>query len=121
MRSRQKGITFIGWLILMVPIAIVAYAGIRLAPLYLNYQKVATSINDIAKKHTSGEQFNPPAVRKELANSFDINSVTYPTIDAVEIVRDGDKWTIQTSYEDEVNLFAGISLVVKFAKRRTID
>ena len=32
MRKYQRGVTFIGWIILMIPIAIVFYAGIRLTP-----------------------------------------------------------------------------------------
>ena len=45
MRAHQHGITFIGWLFLLVPIAIVAYAGIRIAPVYLNYMKVSRSLD----------------------------------------------------------------------------
>src|SRR5882724_2623060 len=44
MRNRQQGITSIGWLVLLAPFAIVLYAGIRLAPLYLNYMKVVREI-----------------------------------------------------------------------------
>jgi hypothetical protein len=121
MRSRQKGITFIGWLILLVPVAIVAYAGIRLAPMYLNYMKVAKAISQVAAGHAGGGQINPTEVRKDLTNHLYIDSVTYPTADAIEVVRDGDKWLVQANYEDEAPLFAGISLVVKFEKRATID
>ena len=32
MRSKQTGVTFIGWVILLIPVAICAYAGLRLAP-----------------------------------------------------------------------------------------
>ncbi len=39
----------------------------------------------------------------------------------MEVVRDGDKWVMRTNYEDEAPLFAGISLLVKFDKRATID
>ena len=41
MRQRQRGITFIGWIVLLIPVAIVGYALIRVAPVYLNYMKVA--------------------------------------------------------------------------------
>ncbi len=55
MHARQKGITFIGWLILLVPVAIVGYAGIRLAPMYLNYMKVAKAMKQIAAEHAGDE------------------------------------------------------------------
>jgi hypothetical protein len=121
MHSRQKGITFIGWLILLVPVAIVLYACIRLAPMYLNYMKVSKAITQVAAGHSGDSQINATAVRTELINHLYIDSVTYPTADAVEVKRDGDKWVLQTNYEDEAPLFAGISLVVKFVKRSTID
>ncbi len=41
MRHTQRGVTFLGWLILLIPVAIVVYAGIRLTPIYLNYMRVA--------------------------------------------------------------------------------
>jgi hypothetical protein len=121
MHSRQKGITFIGWLILLVPVAIVGYAGIRLAPMYLNYMKVAKAMTEVAAAHAGDSQINPPAIRKELDNHLYIDSVTYPAPEAIEVVRDGDKWLLRTNYEDEAPLFAGISLVIKFEKRAPID
>ncbi|MEO8309240.1 MAG: DUF4845 domain-containing protein [Pseudomonadota bacterium] len=121
MQSRQKGITFIGWLILLVPVAIVGYAGIRLAPMYLNYMKVAKAMTQVSAGHAGDTQVNPTAIRNELINHLYIDSVTYPTGDALEVVRDGEKWAIQTNYEDEAPLFADISLVIKFAKRSPID
>ena len=52
MRARQKGITFIGWLFLLVPVAIVGYSGIRLAPKYLTYMKVTKALKQTAAEYT---------------------------------------------------------------------
>ena len=54
-RNRQLGVTALGWLILLTPFAIVIYAGIRLAPVYLNYMKVAKAID---KAHETNGGFN---------------------------------------------------------------
>ncbi len=121
MHSRQKGITFIGWLILLVPVAIVGYAGIRLAPMYLNYMKVSKAMTQVAAGHSGDDKVNPAAMRVDLINHLYIDSVTYPTADTVEVMRDGEKWVMRTSYEDQAPLFAGISLLVKFDKSITID
>jgi hypothetical protein len=34
---KQRGVTTIGWIFLLAPVAVVLYAGIRVAPEYLNY------------------------------------------------------------------------------------
>ena len=48
MIRRQRGVTFIGWLILLIPVAIVGYVAIRLVPIYLNYMRVAHSVEQTA-------------------------------------------------------------------------
>ena len=37
MRNYQRGMTVLGWMLLLIPVAIIGYAGIRVAPIYLNY------------------------------------------------------------------------------------
>src|ERR1700738_5657133 len=54
MRNRQQGVTAIGWLVLLTPFAILLYAGIRLAPLYLNYMKVVRAMDGAASSVKSG-------------------------------------------------------------------
>ena len=48
MRSRQRGVTFIGWLVLLTPLVVVGYGAMRLAPVYLNYMKVVRALNLVA-------------------------------------------------------------------------
>jgi len=40
MRQTQRGITLLGWMLLLIPIVIIAYAAIRVTPIYLNYFRV---------------------------------------------------------------------------------
>ncbi len=50
----------IGWLILLIPVAIVIYAGIRLAPVYLNYMKVARVARaTLTSEYKTGESDAP--------------------------------------------------------------
>jgi hypothetical protein len=121
MRRHQKGITFIGWLFLLMPLAMVAYAGIRLAPLYLNYMKVAKALQQTAAEYKGDEQINPAAVRVALTKRFDVDSIDFPEISSVSISRDGDHWVLEANYEDTAPLFTGISLLVHFDKRAVVQ
>jgi hypothetical protein len=122
MRRRQSGITFIGWLILLLPVAVVGYAVLRLTPLYLNYLKVSKSVNQTATeyKDDAGGQLNPTEVRKALQRHWDIDSIDYPTVNDISVMREGEQWVIEANYEDQVKLFGGISLLVHFDKRATV-
>jgi len=121
MVSRQRGITMIGWLVLLVPIAILGYAGIRLAPVYLNYMKVMRSIEQTAKQLREEDPVTAQSIRTTLQKHFDIESVDYPTVKDMSIRRDGNVWLIEAEYEDVAPLFSNLSLLVKFDKLATIE
>ena len=55
MRQRQQGITFIGWLFLLIPVAIVGYCVIRLTPVYLNAMKVSKALHETASEFKGDE------------------------------------------------------------------
>lgn len=121
MRSRQAGITFIGWLFLLAPVALVAYAGIRLAPVYLNYLKVAKALEQTATENVGEAQLNVEAVRRALSRRFDIDGVTFPNSRSVTVTRDGGNWVLAADYEDIVPMFGGVSLLVHFDKRAVVE
>jgi Domain of unknown function (DUF4845) len=117
MRSRQTGITFIGWVVLLIPVAILVFAGIKLAPLYMNQFKVARVMDQTADSNRGDETLSPQAVRGELERRFDIESVETPTPQDVVIEREGDNWIMIAQYDRETTLFGNISLLVHFNKR----
>lgn len=121
MRSRQAGITFIGWILLLTPIAVVGYAAIRLAPVYLNYMKVAKALKQTAEENAGEAQINPAAVRSSLQARFDIDSIDFPKVSDVSVAREGNNWVLSIDYEDQAPLFAGISMLVKFDKRAVVE
>ena len=121
MRSRQTGITFIGWLFLLTPVALVGYAGIRLVPMYLNYMKVAKALEQTASENTGETTLNVDSVRRALDKRFDIDGVTYPETSSISVARDGTHWVLTADYEDSAPMFAGISLLVHFEKRAVVE
>jgi len=119
MRHSQRGVTFVGWLFLLSAVAIVAYEGIRITPLYLNYMRVARSLDRLkepAKEGESANAANARALHTVLARSFEINSIEYPDLSDIDIHRDGDHWAAIADYDDNAPLFGNLTLVVHFHK-----
>ncbi len=115
MHNRQQGVTAIGWLILLTPFAILIYAGIRLAPVYLNYMKVVRAIDQAASTGKSSA-VDSTAIRTAIDRHFEIDMVEYPTIKDIQIRRDAGAWLIEAKYDDEAPLFGNVSLHVTFDK-----
>jgi Domain of unknown function (DUF4845) len=120
MRSKQAGVTFIGWIILMVPIAICVYAGIRLAPVYLNYMKVVRSLEEIKSEFKGGDAGSQTAIRNALEKHLNIESVDYPDIKDIKITRDGKEWVVNAAYDDQAPLFSNVFILVSFDKTVTL-
>lgn len=118
MRSRQAGITFIGWLILLVPVAIVVYAGIRMFPKYLNYYNLSKAMQNTATEFAGDDatSINATAVRRALQGRFDVTDIDYPAVSDIQVVRDGDHWVMRVNYEETAPLFGHISLLLNFDK-----
>lgn len=116
MRTRQRGITLIGWLFLLAPLAIVVYAGIRLTPVYLNYMKVVRTLERMAEELRNEDALGPQVIRTSLEKRLGIESVDHPTVSQFQITRDGRAWTVRAEYEDIAPLFANVSLLLTFDK-----
>ncbi|HWW32309.1 MAG TPA: DUF4845 domain-containing protein [Steroidobacteraceae bacterium] len=115
MRFRQRGVTFIGWLFLLTPLVVVGYAGVRLAPVYLNYMKVVRALNLVASDAASNA--DPRAIRTTIDKHFEIDMVDYPTSKDIKVTKSAaGGWDVEASYDDEAPLFANISLHVVFDK-----
>ena len=116
MRNRQQGVTAIGWLFLLAPFAIVVYASIRLAPVYLNYMKVVRAIDNAASTAKGGGPGDATAIRTAIDRHFEVDMVEFPTIKDIQIRREGGSWVIEAKYDDEAPLFGNVSLHVIFDK-----
>lgn len=123
MRNRQKGVTFIGWLFLLTPLALLVYCLIRLTPVYLNYFAVSKSMTQVASEYKGqeGAAVNVTEVRNALQRRFDVDGINYPEVKTITVTRDGEKWIMESNYEDEVKVFAGISLLVHFDKKVAVQ
>jgi hypothetical protein len=121
MHKRQAGITFIGWLVLLVPVAIVVYGAIRLLPVYMNHFKVSKVVEQAADESSGEPSVNAAEVRRSIQRRLDIEGVEFPTLDEIKVARDGDQWAIEVDYERVAPLFGAINLLVVFNKRVVIQ
>ncbi len=120
MLARQRGVTAIGWLILLIPFAVIIYAGIRLIPIYMNYMSVARSLNELTTEYRTGGA-TPDAIRSSLQKRFDVEGIDYPQVKDINISRAGQGWSVEAAYYDQAPLFLHITLQVQFDKTVTLS
>ena len=96
MRRHQRGITTLGWLILLIPVALVFYAGVRLTPVYLNYMKVSHTLDQVVGE-VPNETATADGIRNIIGKHMDIDSLDYPDVKDLKVTRVNSVWQIEAA------------------------
>ena len=112
--TRQKGMTGIGWLIVLGLIGFFVLLTLKMVPSYLEYYKIVSTLESIAEE--SG--FDSPAeIRNLLERRFDISYVNTIQPKDVIIKSSGNNYKVQAKYDSKVHLFGNVSVLMAFDKQ----
>jgi len=121
MKSRQRGVTAIGWIFLLTPMVIVLYAGLRAGPEYFNYYKVVTAMKETATQLKSDETLSPQTIMSSLAKRFDTGYIDRPTVSEIKIEKGERGWQMTCDYEATTPVFGNLYLLMSFKSTVVID
>lgn len=119
MRSRQTGLTFLGLLLLILVVGTWVYAGIRLAPIYLEYMKVASSLDKVQDEFNANPGTTEYMIRTALDKHFDVEYVNVITQKDIVIKREGNVYRVTASYEETAPFAFNVYFLVAFD--RTVE
>jgi hypothetical protein len=120
MRYREGGVTFLGWLVILVPVALVLYAGIRLVPVYLEYMKIARTLEQVSTESV-GDVADPRTLRYAIERRFDVEDVHVITKDDIKITKEGSGYRVEAAYEAVAPFISNVDLLVTFDKVVVVD
>lgn len=116
---RQTGMTTLGVIILVGFVGLIAFGGIRLTPVYLNYMKVASVITGVQEEF-DGAGPTKATIRKSISRRFDIDSVAVIKAKEVEIKTVDGGFEVSATYSHKADFIGNISFLVDFDKRAII-
>jgi Domain of unknown function (DUF4845) len=116
MRSRQRGATFIGMLVIVAILGLGLYAAIRLTPLYLEHMAVVRALEQTAKEHKDGGATSPNELRTSLDRRWTIEDIKSVGVKEIEIRKTSGGYTMRAWYRAETPFIANVRLVVDFDK-----
>lgn len=121
MRDKQRGMTFLGIVVLVIVVGAWVYAGIRLVPKYLEYMKIAATLEKVRDEYGSNPESTEFMLRKAIERHFDIDMVNAIDANMIEIRRDGGTFIVRAAYEDTVPLAGNVSFLVTFDKTVEVE
>jgi hypothetical protein len=108
--------TMLGIIVLVVVVGAWVYAGIRLTPIYLEYMRVASTLEKVRDEFSANPGTTEFMLRKAVERHFDIEMVEIITSNDIEIEKDGSVFTMRAAYDDTAPLAGNVSLLVSFDK-----
>ena len=112
---RETGMTTVGVMVLVVFVGLFAFAAIRLAPVYLNYMKVAGVLDGVFKEFDSQ---NPTraAIRTSISRRFDVESVGVISYRDITVTPDSGGFLVVAEYDHKAPFIANVNFLVSFQK-----
>ena len=114
MRSRQRGATFLGMVVILAILGFALYAGIRLTPLYLEYMAVARALEQTAKEEAGAT--SPQTLRNALERRWTIETIDSIQPKDIEIKKAGNGFTMRAYYEAQAPFLGNLFLLARFDK-----
>lgn len=118
---KQRGVTMIGWIFLLIPMAITLYAAIRVAPVYMNHYKLVSAMEKTATQLKADEVVSPQSIRNTLSRHFDTGYVDDLKAAEIDVQRGDGVWSMTAEYEKTVPLFGNMHLLMAFKKTVSIS
>ena len=116
MQHRQRGMTMLGILVLVVVVGAWVYSGIRMTPKYLEYMRIAATLEKVRDEFDSNPGTTEFMLRKAVERHFDIEMVEVITSNDIEITKEGGMFTMRAAYDATVPLISNISFLLEFDK-----
>lgn len=112
----QKGMTAIGWLLVLGLIAFFTLITLRLVPAYLEFAKVTSVLESLQNepgitRKTRGE------IIQMITKRFDVNDVYQVDAKQVKITKEKGVLTVSINYERREHLVGNVDVVTTFDKQ----
>ena len=112
-RSKQEGLSLIGWLVTILLLGLAFNILVKLTPLYANDYSVTSALKKLAKESDLNEK-SVGKIRRELQQQFQVNDVSEEASESLEIKRLNEKVLVTVDYERRVSIIGNIDIVLTF-------
>lgn len=111
-RSRQRGISFFGLLIVGVVLALLAIVVARVVPTVTEYRAIQKTARKVAADN--GHATSVPEIQRAFDLAASADYITSIRGTDLKIVKNGEKVVISYAYDKEIPLFGPAFLLIKY-------
>ena len=114
--QRERGMTTLGFLILVVFVGLFAFGAIRLMPVYLNYIKVAGVLDGVYDEFDS-QSPSRSAILTSISRRFEVESVSIIDDRDVKVTAESGGFLVEAQYDHTTPYIGNLYFTVRFDKQ----
>lgn len=115
----ERGLTLIGFLIMLSLALFVAYIGMKIVPIYLNHYSVVSSMKSMAEE-PGVDTMSEARIRDLLSRKFETSYVKHVSSRQIRIER-GRSLQLIAEYEVREDLIGNLDAVISFKRVQPIN
>ncbi len=113
-RRKQGGLTLIGFMIVLSIVIFVAFIGMKIVPIYMEYYSVVSAMNGVASERGSAN-LSPFDVRVRIHNRLYVSNTNYSVKDNnIRLARTSNGVHLRIAYEVRKPVIGNLDVVAKF-------
>jgi hypothetical protein len=113
-RGKQGGLTLIGFLIVLAMVIFVAFIGMKIVPIYMEYYSVVSAMNGVASERGSAN-LSPYDVRVKVLNRLYVSySAENVKEQHIKLTRASNGVNLRIAYEVRKPVIGNLDVVAKF-------
>lgn len=120
MKRNQRGMTLIGFVIILAMVGVFIFMGMKLVPMYSEYYAVKQALNEIAKESDISEQ-DPGRIKDAFFKRLYISYAENVKNENVKIARKDAGYVMTVDYEVRRPLIANIDVVGHFNAEKVLN
>ncbi|MBL8429656.1 MAG: DUF4845 domain-containing protein [Dechloromonas sp.] len=109
--KHQRGVALSGLLFWGVVLSLVSVLGMKVAPTFIEYQKILKDIKATAAK--AAPDSTVADIRKSFDKFADVDALDFKS-NQLDISKDGGRIVIEFAYEKRIHLFWNVSLLIDY-------
>ncbi|MEW8507053.1 MAG: DUF4845 domain-containing protein [Candidatus Thiodiazotropha sp.] len=111
--KKQKGLTSISWLVILIMVGFLVYVGIKITPVYIDHYAVKSTLDSL-KNEPGSSRKTKKEIRETITKRLYVNNIRHVNRDHIKIQRSGKVTTINVAYEEIRHIVYNISLIMTF-------
>lgn len=113
MKRKQRGVTLIGFVIMLAVVGFFIYCGMKVVPMYTEFFAVKKALKGVADD-ASGGILDPAALRSNFIKRISVDYVDNVKPEHFKVQRSSSGTTLNVDYEVRTPLVANFDIVGKF-------